>query len=141
MKRKNQTRAASFANQLRRSRRFRAVQSRPVVGASPSDVAAICHVSIATAKSWLSDKTRFPHYALVLLAGDLGAMSQGWKGWRVEGDSIITPKGLMISRSELEAAPGLMEQIDTLQEELAALRSKLAALRCKAPLEEQPLPD
>lgn len=133
MKRKSQTRARSVANQLRRSKLFRVVQSRPVVGPSPSEVAAICQVSLTTAKGWLSGKTRIPRHAVVLLTGDLGAMDPGWQGWRVEKDRIVSPKGWMISRSDLESAPILMEEIAELRQALGTAR------RCNS-LEEQPLP-
>jgi hypothetical protein len=133
MKRISQTRAARLVSQLRRSKRSRGLKSHPLVGPSPPDVAALCHVSITTAKRWLSGKTRIPHYARLLLTGDLGAISAGWKGWRVENDAIISPKGWVISRSDLEAAPARMEEITTLREELAAAR-------CKS-LEEQPRPE
>ena len=133
MRRIGQSRAARLANELRRSKRFRGLTSRPLVGPSPFHVAALCHVSITTAKRWLLGKTRIPHYARLLLTGDLGAINPDWKGWRVEGDAIISPKGWVISRSDLEAAPALMEEITTLREELAAVR-------CKS-LEEQPRPE
>jgi hypothetical protein len=107
MKRKSQTRASAFASQLRRSKRFRALKNHPVIAPSPSDVAAICHVSIATAKRWLSGKTRIPHYARLLLTGDLGAINPDWKGWRLEKHTIISPKGWVISRSDVESAPAL----------------------------------
>jgi hypothetical protein len=104
------------------------------VSPSASEVAAICQVSITTAKRWLAHKSRIPDYALLRLSGDLGAVNDAWKGWRIEGDSLISPKGWIIGRRELESVPGLREQLADVQQELAAVRSNNL-------VEDQPLPD
>lgn len=99
---------------------------------------AICHISAKTANRWKDGTTCPPPSAVLLVhiltTGDLGALSEYWRGWSIRGEQIISPEGWTISRNDALTVPLMFGQID-------ALRSKLAQLEeTHDALEEQPEP-
>lgn len=96
-------------------------------------IAELCQVDIATARRWKSGASRMPHAAAALVSGDLGAFSPYWKGWRIQGDAIISPDGWQIRRDDALTVPLMLGQIN-------ALRAELAKSREWGDKEEQPAP-
>ncbi len=97
-------------------------------------VAAICQVDVATARRWKSGTSRIPHAAAALVAGDLGAFSKFWDGWKVQGDKLISPDKWTISRNDALAVPLLLGQIKALEQVIAKYKEVES-------LDEQPRPD
>jgi len=101
-------------------------------------IAERCKVDIATARRWKSGTSKMPHAAAVLVAGDLGAFSPHWEGWRIQGDAIISPDGWQIRRDDALTVPLMLGQINVLRAELAKYREFDEKEEQPAPPEELP---
>lgn len=102
-----------------------------VYGIRPEVIAEICGVDIATAYRWKSGRSRIPATAAAILAGELGAFGKEWRGWKIQGENIISPDGWIINRNHALSVP--------LQERLIKdLRERIREL--EALTDEQPIP-
>jgi hypothetical protein len=113
--------------------------SRPdaLYGIPISEIARLCGVSLKTARRWKAGSTCPPKTALSILSGDLGFLSEEWKGWRIRGSEIISPDGWGVSRNDALIVPLMHGQIAALRSELARAKAELEALQ----IEDQPLPE
>lgn len=100
---------------------------------SAKEIAAICHVDLATARRWRRQAVCPPWTALALLAGDLGCFSDHWRGWTIRGETLTSPEGWTTTRGEAMSVQILHQQIAVLKSELRRATETLA-------LEEQPSP-
>lgn len=61
--------------------------------------------SVSTVRAWDRGRNRVPWSAVRLLRllrlGELGGLHQGWDGWRVLGDRLISPEGYSFSASDM----------------------------------------
>ena len=105
-----------------------------IYGIPAEVIADICRVDASTARRWKSGSRRIPYAAQALVSGDLGAFSKSWEGWRVQGDSLLSPDGWKISRQDALTVP-------LLQAQLSAVRAELERLKACSGLEVQPPPD
>ncbi len=105
-----------------------------IYGINIKELARICRVTERTARRW-KDGTRCPpQSALMLLRADLECFSKAWSGWMVRGETLISPEGWEITRTDVLSAPLLRAQLSTYQAELRRMRSEAEGL------DEQPLP-
>jgi hypothetical protein len=72
---------------------------------------------VSTARRWKTGKLKIPYACAVLLSGDLGAFSKHWDGWRIQGESIISPDGWQIRRDDALTVPLMHGQISALRAE------------------------
>jgi hypothetical protein len=100
---------------------------------SAKDIAAICHVDLATARRWRRQAVCPPWTALALLGRDLGCFSAHWRGWTIHGETLTSPEGWSTTRGEAMSVQILHQQIAILKAELRRTTETLA-------LEEQPAP-
>jgi|HubBroStandDraft_4_1064222.scaffolds.fasta_scaffold353342_1 hypothetical protein len=121
------------------AKRLPSIEAVRIVGARAAThkldaeaIARMCHVPLATAKRWQSGEDKIPYAASALLYGDLGAFSQSWLGWHVDGDALISPDGERITQESLLLIPMMREQIAALTDEVEKLRARIG--------EEQPTP-
>jgi hypothetical protein len=110
----------------------------PAYGIKPDIIATLCKVDVATARRWKSGTSRIPHAAAALLAGDLGAFSEHWQGWRIQGDAIVSPDGWQIRRDDALSVPLMHGQIQALRAELDQHKSFENTEEQPAPPEELP---
>jgi len=103
-------------------------------GRRVEDIAEVCGVDLSTARRWKAGKARVPAAAAALLLGDLGAFSDSWRGWRIQGEEIISPDGWRIRRDDALSVPLMHGQIQ-------ALRGQIRDLKEISSLDEQPAPD
>lgn len=101
------------------------------------DIAAICHVDLATARRWKRGTTCAPPSALMVLRRDLGAFDPAWAGWRVLGETIYSPDGSQSTLADVRALPMLRASLTTYRAENRQLRESLAQV---AFVDEQPQP-
>jgi hypothetical protein len=65
-------------------------------GVRAEELAAICGVSIRTARRWIADGFMPSGSAVgfrLMKDGDLGHLHRAWNGWRLIGDRIYSPDG------------------------------------------------
>jgi hypothetical protein len=59
--------------------------------------AALLGVSVKTVRNWDRGRHRVPWSAVKLLRllrlGDLGALAPAWAGWRLQGETLLSPEG------------------------------------------------
>lgn len=106
-------------------------------GINISEIARICHVSAKTAKRWKDGTVCPPKTALMVLSRDLGWLDPDWRGWKIRGDSIISPDGWTISRNDALSVPLMHGQIAALRGELRKVREAHEQAKFG---EDQPLP-
>lgn len=98
------------------------VGQEELIGIQAEEIARICKVDVVTARRWKAGKNRIPHTSLAVLAGDLGVFGESWKGWRIQGDVIISPEGLKVRRDDALAVPFMVGQVAAMQAELRKSR-------------------
>lgn len=124
--------------------RYRIPDQKSVTyGYSAEVIAAICGVGLRTACRWKSGATEMPAASKMLLAGDLGCLSEEWTGWRISNGLLISPEGWRASVGDVMCIQLTQLQLGDYRRENRALRQALAEMTCEAqPIpDEQPLPD
>jgi Phage protein len=71
----------------------------------------------------------------LILEADLGMFSKDWKGWRLEGQDLVSPEGWRIARGQVMNVPLMRQQLAAYK---AELEEKLKA--AEPQMEDQPLP-
>lgn len=95
-------------------------------------IAERCGVDVSTARRWKSGATRIPRTAELVLEADLGAFGRPWRGWRIDGEELVSPEGWRISCGDVLSVPLMRQQIATYQAEFRQAQLD--------EFEEQPLP-
>lgn len=103
-------------------------------GRNIKDIARICGVDLTTARRWKRGARCPPQSAVLLILGDLGMFDPEWAGWRIRGDTLISPEGWQITENDVLATPLMRMQLANAQAELKRLKQSLLS-------QEQPLPD
>ena len=125
MKRKTAARSCSvpharLGRQLKASRRIATYRVPLDIYTIPAGVIAKqCGVSIDRAERWKLGTSHIPYTAAVLLYGYLEAMAPEWNGWRIKGDTLISPKGEVIGKATLTELAHEAKQQGCSIEELA----------------------
>lgn len=83
---------------------------RLCAGLSQAAAAELLGVNVRTLKRWEHGRARIPRavcLSLALLYGDLGAVMEGWEGWRLrwERRAIVAPNGYTFTQGEMLALP------------------------------------
>lgn len=102
---------------------------RCTYGLPAERIAQLTGVDVSTARRWKSGKSRIPDAARMVLEADLGIFSRAARGWRIEGEEMVTPEGWRVKLNDVRALPLMERQIATLQAENKELK---AALEFKA---------
>jgi hypothetical protein len=96
-------------------------------GLNVSEIARVCRVTERTARRWKEGSRRPPESALMVLRRNLGAFSEHWKGWTINGPDIVSPDGWCIDRNHALTVPLMHGQISALRQKIATLEKALAA--------------
>lgn len=89
------------------------------------EIAAICRVTLKTARNWKSGKVCPPATAIMVLSRDLGCFDSRWSGW------TISLKGNLVSPENWIATPGDVLSIQLTQAQLAAYRHENKSLKAE----------
>jgi transcriptional regulator with XRE-family HTH domain len=106
-----------------------------VYGLPAEQIAERAGVDVSTARRWKSGAVRMPTAAQRLLEADLGCFGAYWRGWKIEGEELVSPEGWRISRGQVLNVPLMRQQLAAYQKELRA------KVESENRLEEQPRPD
>ena len=90
-------------------------------GVKADELAALCGVSIRTARRWIANGYMPSGLAIgfkLLKDGDLGNLHKAWRGWRLVGDKIYSPDGWDFRPGEIAAIPLRDQLIKALRAEL-----------------------
>lgn len=79
-------------------------------------------VDVSTARRWKSGASRIPYAAQVVLEGDLGAFSKAARGWRIDGDTLVSPEGWRVTLNEVRALPLLQRQVAAAELEVRIMK-------------------
>lgn len=103
---------------------------RCTYGLSAEAIAERAGVDVSTARRWKSGKSRIPKSAELVLKADLGAFSRAARGWKIDGDTLVSPEGWRVSLNDVRALPLLQRQVAAAELELRILKG----------IEQQPEP-
>lgn len=98
---------------------------------------ALLQINRTTLARWLSGTVKVPHAAALVLRQVAEGIppdgSDKWRGFRFDGDELVTPTGERLHALRLEKWSWLEDmrkaQIAALEKEMAALRSQVESLR------------
>lgn len=105
-----------------------------VYGLPAEIVAERAGVDVSTARRWKAGSTRIPKSAQMIIKADLGAFGDAWRGWRIEGNDLVSPEGW-------RASVGQVLNVPLMRQQLAAYQAELRGKDTTSHLEEQPLPE
>ena len=94
---------------------------------------AVLRINRTTLGRWLAGTVKVPHAAaLVLRQMAEGIPPEGtdaWRGFRWDGDALVTPTGEPLTARELDGLHWQRQYTKALQREVDALRAEIDALR------------
>lgn len=94
---------------------------------------AVLRINRTTLGRWLAGTVKVPHAAaLVLRQLAEGIPPEGtdaWRGFRWDGDALVTPTGERLTARELDGLHWQRQYTRALQREVDALRAEIDALR------------
>jgi hypothetical protein len=106
-------------------------------GLNISEIAALCRVSLKTARRWKLGTACPPRSAILLLKADLGIFDPAWEGWTVRGGWMYSPEGWKSSPGDVRATNLQRSQIAIYQAENRRLKAELENAN-GASIENQP---
>src|SRR5947209_2176449 len=92
------------------------------------ELARLAAVHVTTARRWLRRRCAPPlveRTLATLRAGELGALSSAWSGWRLRCGVLISPEGSEFTPGEVRAAPLEHALVRELRRELTAATQAL----------------
>lgn len=95
---------------------------RCTYGMSAEQIAERAGVDVSTARRWKSGKSRIPAAAQLVLEADLGAFSRAARGWKIDGETLVSPEGWRITLGEVLSLPLLQRQVAAAERELRVMK-------------------
>ncbi|MCP5142906.1 MAG: hypothetical protein H6980_11195 [Gammaproteobacteria bacterium] len=100
---------------------------------SREDAARVAGVSVRVWNEYEDGKRKAPAHvhliARAVMFGDLGQLSPAWRGWRMAGDSLVSPTGETFTPGQVNARTWDVQLIAELRRQVRELSAPFAQLQ------------